>query len=505
MDEVLEYLKVKKPVKRVLINDLETSAVKQALADLRDNAEFKPLSLSALVRGQLDWLFGINSTRAYTLLCQANGEKSVLSVGRVQTPVLGLVVKRDTEIEDFKATPYFDVAATFITTPPASPASFQAQWQTQASQNPRVIEALDASHHLLNKAVAEDIASCLLHNMAIVQDVEKVRKKTPPPLPYSLSALQIDGANQLNLNASAVLTACQMLYEKHKLITYPRSDCHYLPSAHHAMAPKVLTALMHTFPREVALAKLNIKQKTNAWNDSKVSAHHAIIPTINVPDMGTLNSAERDVYRLICFRYFVQFYADHEVEEVNATLEAATEKWLLSERQVIQMGWKKLALDDSPPINNEPAPSPLTQLRTGDVLHCEKALVLSKKTPPPARFTDATLLSAMLHVAHFVTDPAIKKRLRETDGLGTEATRAAIIDILFKRGYLKRKGNTIVSTEVGRQLIAKLPAMATTPDLTATFEAALEQIRTGEIDVTTVIKQFQERLNHLIENVKKNP
>ena len=510
VDELLVYLEVRQPVKRLLINNLEESAVHQALAHLKNNDAYQLLSESVLAREKLDWLYGLNITRAYTLLGQIQGRQGLLSIGRVQTPVLGLVVERDQKIAGFKPESYFELDVEFVSessNPRASqhkPAVFRGNWQARDSENQAVVDCLDEQGRLLNLSVATNIASSLSSKVAIVKSIEYTRKKVNPPLLYSLSALQIDANNQLNVSASTVLAVCQKLYEKHRLITYPRSDCTYLPSSQHEAALMILSSISKAYPRMTALAQTNTDQKTSVWNDEKVGAHHAIIPTLTpLKDKKQLSPIEQGIYKLICFRYLAQFYQPMEVKSIKVFVVANRETWVLSEDRILHFGWKSLCFDQNKPLPVPLIDGSLSKLKEGDRLQVLESKVIQKQTTPPEKFTDATLLSAMLNIANFVTDPDIKQRLREMDGLGTEATRAGIIETLLRQGYLKRIGRHIISTELGQQLIAMLPDMMKTPDLTAQFESNLEGIKTGKSDINAIITAFKKQLVTLVDDVKE--
>ncbi|PZM86536.1 MAG: DNA topoisomerase III, partial [candidate division SR1 bacterium] len=314
------------------------------------------------------------------------------------------------------------------------------------------------------------------------------------PLPYSLSALQIDAAKRFSMSAQEVLDCCQNLYEKHKLITYPRSDCRYLPTEHYADRFAVINAINSHCPlyQETPDA-VNIEQKNRCWNDKKVEAHHAIIPTTKNNSVH-LNNQEKNIYMLIARQYLMQFCPDAEYRKCKITLTIEGGTFIAQARNLQIAGWKSLLGKED---NDEQAESPLPQVKKGQILFCQQAEILSKKTQPPKPFTDATLLSAMTGIARFVQDKDLKKILRETDGLGTEATRAGIIELLFKRGFLYKKGSHIHSSETGRILIQSLPDIATLPDMTAHWEAQLNGISKKEFSY----QQFMQGLNQMLPDL----
>ncbi|MFC6979894.1 DNA topoisomerase [Microbulbifer taiwanensis] len=279
VDEVVDYLKVpaakRRAMLRLLVSDLNPRAVERALQQMRSNREFVPLSVSALARSRADWLYGINLTRACTVKGQQGGLKQVLSVGRVQTPVLGLVVRRDEEIERFVSRPYYEVRAA-IHMNASQPVCFYAFWQPSEACAPHQ----DEEGRVLNPRLAANVAGRIRQQVATVTRVQKQQKTQAPPLPYNLSALQIDAAKAFGLSAKQVLDACQALYEKHQLITYPRSDCRYLPADHFAERRQVGRAIAAGCdPLQSVHEGADWSLRSKAWNDTKVDAHHAIIPT----------------------------------------------------------------------------------------------------------------------------------------------------------------------------------------------------------------------------------
>ena len=294
------------------------------------------------------------------------------------------------------------------------------------------------------------------------------------------------------MSAQEVLDTCQRLYETHKLITYPRSDCRYLPKEHFADRMAVMNAISTHLTQFQPLPEIiDPEQKNRCWNDKKVEAHHAIIPTAKNRSV-SLSPAEQNIYFLIARQYLMQFCPDAEYRKCKITLNIAGGTFVAQARNLQIAGWKQLwGKEDS---DDEQQDALLPVVKKGQMLHCEKGEILSKKTQPPKPFTDATLLSAMTGIARFVQDKALKKILRETDGLGTEATRAGIIELLFKRGFLYKKGRNIHSTEAGRILINALPDVATQPDMTAHWESQLDGISRKQASY----QQFMQNLTQLL-------
>ncbi|WP_034915212.1 DNA topoisomerase III [Erwinia sp. 9145] len=499
VDEVLDYLAMpaakRDQVRRCLINDLNPQAVERAIGRLRENREFIPLCVSALARARADWLYGINMTRAYTLLGRNAGYDGVLSVGRVQTPVLGLVVRRDEEIESFVAKDYFEVKAHIVT--PAEE-RFVALWQPSEACEPYQ----DEEGRLLRRALADHVVTRISGQPAQVTSYNDKRENDTAPLPFSLSSLQIEAAKRFGLSAQAVLDTCQKLYETHKLITYPRSDSRYLPAEHFAGRHSVLNAIGIHQPDLTPPGDFDSDRKNRCWDDKKVDAHHAIIPTARSSAV-RLSDTESQIYRLIAIQYLMQFCPDAVYRKCVIELDIAGGKFIAKARFLAEAGWR--ALLGSKERDEENDGTPLPVVAKGDTLLCERGEVVEKQTQPPRHFTDATLLSAMTGIARFVQDKDLKKVLRATDGLGTEATRAGIIELLFKRAFLLKKGRYIHATPAGRALIHSLPEMAARPDMTAHWESTLTKISEKQCRYQDFMTPLVETLHNLISQARQQP
>lgn len=516
VDEVIAYLGVTgdklHQTQRLLISDLNPQAVKRALTQLRSNREFIPLSTSALARSRADWLYGMNMTRAYTIQGKKVGYQGVLSVGRVQTPLLGLVVRRDKEIANFQSKPFYEVLAHLATD---KQETFSAKWQPSEACQPY----MDEEGRVLARGLAQNVVSRISDKPTLVTQLVAKDKKQHPPLPYSLSALQIDAAKRFGMSAKDVLDTCQSLYERHKLITYPRSDSRYLPVEQHNLAPSVLKAISDGAAELLQGADApDPRLKSKAWDDKKVDAHHAIVPTEKTANLSSLSQRERQLYLHIARQYLAQFYPAYCYCETTVQVTIEGGLFNTKARQDKSLGWKQLFARQEP--NGSKASGnksteestgkddeehdefigQLPPLKLGQALDCTRGELLEKNTQPPKAFTDATLLSAMTGISRYVTDPEIRKILKETDGLGTEATRAGIIELLFKRGFLQRLGKSIVSTDVGKGLINSLPLSATTPDMTALWEASLNGICHKETSYQGFMQPLLGTLSTLIQN-----
>lgn len=511
VDEVIAHLGVKgdklNQTQRLLISDLNPQAVRRALGQMRSNREFIPLSTSALARSRADWLYGMNMTRAYTLQGRKVGYQGVLSVGRVQTPLLGLVVRRDEEIDNFVSKSFYEVLANLTT---EKNEAFTAKWQPSEACQPY----MDEEGRVLSKGLAQNVASRISDKPAEVTQVIAKDKQQNAPLPYSLSSLQIDAAKRYGMSAKEVLDTCQTLYERHKLITYPRSDSRYLPAEQFAQAPQVIDSVLSGAGELVEKSdKPDPKIKSKAWNDSKVDAHHAIIPTEKRANLSSLSAREKQIYLQVARQYLAQFYPPYRYSETQVDVLIQGGHFKTKAKQERSLGWKQLfarnhagnakgaSTDnnaDSSKEDDDEAQQKLPALKKGQSLHSGTGELIEKQTQAPKHFTDATLLGAMTGINRYVTDPEIRKILKDTDGLGTEATRAGIIELLFKRTFLSRQGKTIIATEVGRGLINSLPLSATTPDMTALWESHLDAISRKEAKYQSFMTPLIDSLSHLI-------
>ncbi len=504
VDEVINYCGVsslkREAAKRCLINDMNFDAIKKSLNNLRNNTDFIPLATSALARARADWLYGINMTRLCTLQGQSSGYNGVLSVGRVQTPILGLVVHRDQSIENFVSKTFYEV---FVTLQTVQGDQYIAQWKPSDACEP----FMDEDGRVLSYKLALTVVNKVAHQLAfvpgIVTAVKEDKKRQPPPLPYNLSTLQIDASKRFNLSAQQTLDICQQLYERHKLITYPRSDSRHLPKGHLNDKSKVTQAVAETCPAlAAAVMQADLSITSKAWNDSKVGAHHAIIPSARSIDGNKLTKDESNVYELIARQYLIQFYPPFEYAQKQIDSEVAGGLFVARQKDILAEGWKALfPKPKSTGSDSEFSSKKLPNVVKGDQLNCVDSKLDEKQTSPAKYFTDATLLGAMTGIARYVSNPEIKKVLKETDGLGTEATRAGIIELLFKRHFLTRKGKEIHATQVARQLINSLPEKMVLPDMTAHWESQLEAISEKSMKYGEFMQPLTTGLATLIKEV----
>ena len=504
VDEVLNYCQLtpekRKTIQRCLISDLNASAVQKSLEQLRSNQDYVPLSTSALARARADWLYGMNMSRVCTLVGQRNGYRGVLSIGRVQTPILGLVVRRDLEIAQFVPKPFYEVFAILQT---KNNETFKAKWQPSEACEPYQ----DEEGRVLVKALAENVCQRIKDKSGIIDKVSNKKKELAPPMPFNLSSLQIEMAKKNGLSAQEVLDICQSLYEKHKLITYPRSDCRFLPEEHLKQINGITSAIENNCSAlQTAIDNADFSLRSKAWNDKKVEAHHAIIPTLRKAKMDSLSNNERAVYQVVATQYLAQFYPAYKYSELQIDVEIQGGKFISKTNQMLDEGWKVLFRNKNTQIDSDADDNNnglLTKLiKKGESVQCIDTELLSKETQPPRPFTDATLLAALTGIARFVKDPEIKKILRETDGLGTEATRAGIIELLFKRQFLIRQGKSIRSTQIGQNLILSLPDIMSMPDMTAHWELQLDEISKKSFSYQQFMYQLNSSLSNLIDQMK---
>lgn len=517
VDEVLYFVGNTKPVQRILLNALDEKSVKSALGDLRDNQDFHNLYQSALARARADWLIGMNLSRAYTLSERYKGNKVTLPIGRVKTPTLALVVRRERELADFKPVDYFTVKILYT----HENGTFWATWQPKDEQ-----KGLDPDGRLINKGIAESLVQQLASSPdGVVKSVTKSKKKDLQRLPLSLSSLQVLAGKAYSYDPQTVLDTAQKLYEK-KLTTYPRSDCEYLPPNQYGDRMAILSNLAQSGDEKLSQWAQNADGniKSRAWNEKKITAHHAIIPTTVACNVNSLTQAERNIYFLIGQAYMAQFYGEHVYEQTRIVVGQCEEEFVANGRVVIEEGWKSLykrqkskinADGDEPDLTDERGAESgpkkdaieeadhLPSVKKNDSVQYTDSSVESKQTKPPSRFTPSTLLQAMKEIHKFVKNEELKKQLKAVSGIGTEATRANIIDELISRGFMKTSGKKQVlsPTDTGYLLVDALPDELLYPDETAIWEERLALMSEGEDTLESFLKDQIQFLQHLIDKL----
>ena len=499
VDEVLEYLGNRKPVQRILLNALDEKSVKEALRDLRDNRNFQGLKNSALGRSRADWLVGMNLSRAYSIRAQQAGYDGSISVGRVMTPTMALVVRREEEIRNFHPVKYFTVGALFH----HEMGNIPAVWQM-----PEDTEGLDSEGRLIERDLADTLLKKLQDapkgTRGKILSVEEKKQQEGQRLPYSLSALQIEAGKRYGYSPQMVLDAMQSLYEK-KLTTYPRSDCDYLPENQFAEAKQILASIK-AIPRE-GISRLagqaDTSIRSRAWNDKKISAHHAIIPTRIVPDFSALSNTEQNLYFMVAQAYLAQFFLIHTYLSTVIRMEYMGEQFVGKGRTVTEIGWKavygKQALEET---EKEPEPT-LPVVSEGDEVEYLEGSVSDKTTKAPSRFTPATLLKAMKEIHKFVRDANLRAELKECSGIGTEATRAGIIEKLQNSGFLVLSKKYLLPTDKANLAVKILPESLTYPDTTAVWEKELEDVAKGTLTLEDFSRKQEQSLSELLAQAKK--
>ncbi|WP_188397942.1 DNA topoisomerase III [Sporomusa sp. GT1] len=484
IDEVLDYVHNQKPVRRLLLNALDEQSIRKAIANLRDNQDFQNLKQSALARSRADWLIGMNLSRAYTLAAQRAGHRTTLPVGRVKTPTLALVVRREREIENFKQADYFTLKADFE----HSDTIFTAYWKPREEQ-----PGLDTEGRLADKAIAQALLEMLqaATEPAAVISCETTEKKEPQRLPLALSTLQVMAGKKFGYDPQVVLDTAQKLYER-KLTTYPRSDCEFLPESQQDDAAVILGNLTGLAHSELAgwSGKADSLIRSRAWNDKKITAHHAIIPTVERCNFAALNETERNIYFLIAQAYIAQFYPVHVYDQTRAELEHAGERFTANGRIIKELGWKEVYGAEAEEKKEEDSGT-LPAMSKGDRARFIQASAEKKSTKAPSRFTAATLLAAMKEIHKYVKNPDLKKQLKDVAGIGTEATRATIIKELIERGFLREetKRKYLKPTEPAYLLVDMLPEELTYPDFTALWEDILRQMAEGSASLDAFLGQ----------------
>ena len=493
--EILDHCRWRGPVQRLWLSALDDKSIRKALSNILPGQQTEPLYQAGLGRARADWLVGMNLTRAYTLIGRQQGHDGVLSVGRVQTPTLNLVVERDLNIEAFKPSPYFLLTAEFE----VANGRFLAKWLP-----PKAVA--DSEGRCTNQQAAINVAQQIDQQLGTVVNATTELKQELAPLPFDLSTLQQEASKRWGMSAQAVLDTAQALYETHKALTYPRTDCPYLPMSQHGEAQQVLNAMVQSDVSYQSLTQAaNTALQSRAWNDKKITAHHAIIPTTSPTDTGRMKEQERRIYDLVCRRYLAQFYPNHEYEQTTITLAVCNENFRATGKTEKAAGWRVVhPLPSEPDDKDSEVNQPLPKVKQGSNAQVRSTDLKTQQTKPPARFTEGTLIAAMKNIGKQINDPALKKVLRDSSGIGTEATRAGIIETLLQRGFIKKQKKHVISTNTGRTLIAILPKEIKDPATTALWEQGLDDIAQGKGNLTTFIQGQTQWINTVLRQSISN-
>ena len=470
----------KKPTKRLWISSQTDKAIKEGFAKLRPASDYDNLFRSAQARSEADWIVGLNVTRALT--CRHNAQ---LSAGRVQTPTLALIVDREKEIKNFVPREYYGVRL--------KAGGFSATYRDK-NNNSRSFD----------RAVMEKIAAACEKGECVLTQVRKMRRQTPPPAAYDLTELQRDANKKYAYSAKETLNLMQSLYEQHKLLTYPRTDSRYISDDVVPTLPDRLKAVMvdsyKPFAQEI-MRNRPLKTKYLV-NNAKVTDHHAIIPTEESPDLWQLSGPERNIYDLVVRRFLAVLMPPYEYEEVELTLNCGGHNFTAKGKIVLNQGWKAVYDRNFSFEEEDEDTQSLPDVRQGQRLKVSSVQVTTGKTPPPPRYTEATLLTAMEHPQSQVQDKEQRKILEETGGLGTPATRADIIEKLFSAFYIERRGKELVPTSKGMQLVELAPKDLRSATLTAKWEDRLSRIAKGQERDFKFIEEMRAYAGKLVNDVK---
>ncbi|EPH1520720.1 DNA topoisomerase III [Pseudomonas aeruginosa] len=489
--EIIDLCGYRGPIERLWLSELNDASIRTALGKLRPSSDTLPMYYSALARSRADWLVGMNLSRLFTLLGRQAGYDGVLSVGRVQTPTLKLVVDRDREIAAFKSAPFWAIDVSLSTEGQA----FSAQWVAPDG-------CTDDAGRCLQQPVAQQAALQIrVADNTQVVSVETERVREGPPLLFDLSTLQEVCSKQLGLDVQETLQIAQALYETHKATTYPRSDSGYLPESMFAEVPAVLDSLLKTDPSlRPIMSQLDRSQRSRAWNDGKVTAHHGIIPTLEPANLSPLSEKELAVYRLIRAHYLAQFLPHHEFDRTVAEFSCGQQMLVATGKQVVVKGWRLVLAEPQADEDGDDAARSqvLPPLRGGLACQVAEVEIKALKTMPPKPYTQGELVKSMKGIARFVTDPRLKQKLKDTTGIGTEATRANIISVLIARGYIVKKGRSIRASDAAFTLIDAVPAAIADPGTTAVWEQALDMIEAGQLTLDVFLSKQAAWISQLI-------
>lgn len=478
--EILEWCGYKGPTRRLWSSGLDAVSLGKAVKALRAGAETRAMADAALARSRADWLVGMNVSRAATLVAQAAGGNGVRSVGRVQTPTLGLVVRRDREIEGFVPRDYYELLALARTD-----GGEQVRLRHAPSASPddkRIYERADADA-LVDRATGAQAPLT----------VGTERKRQSPPRLYSLSGLQQECSKRFGWGAKKTLEIAQSLYDKHQALSYPRTDCVYLPDEQASEVGEILAHLqqLDDLRAHCATAATNPLIRPTVFNSSKLTAHHAIIPTPSPAPLQAMSQDERAMYVMVAQRYIAALLPDHEYDETRITMIANGVVFTALGRVPMVPGWKVVfgrADDDE---DGKEATSNLPAIADQTPATAVRVDIEKRSTQPPKHYTEGTLIADMAAIAKFATSPAVKARLRETSGIGTEATRADTIATLLARKFIGRKGRSLLATDVAfglYDLLDSTPHCRVLLDATTTalWEDRLGDIAAGKLEGAVV-------------------
>ena len=484
---IYEITQCRKPFRRLWISSMTETAIREGFAHLQDGSHYDLLYHSARCRAEADWLVGMNASRAYTIRYGA-----LLSIGRVQTPTLALIVEKQKEIDAFVPQDYFEVQADFE--------QYTGFWIDE-KENTR----LDL------REKAEQIAARVKGQRGIVSQIVKEEKRQLPPLLYDLTELQRECNRKFGFSAKKTLDIAQSLYEKRKMITYPRTDSRYLSDDMVGKIKQTVGRLKDVqefspYAAEV-LAKEKLPLSKRIIDNSKVTDHHAIIPTDTRLRTDHLTPEENKVFSLVAARFLAVFYPAYVYEATKVYTKVGLDTFLSKGKTVLQEGWqaveKALLPETRKNKTEKEEEQQLPPLTEQQPVVAKRTKVLDKKTKAPPPYTESTLLSAMENAGRFVEDEELKEQMKDS-GLGTPATRAAIIERLLSVGYIMRKGKTLVPTEKGQKLIAVVPEELRSPQTTGKWEKGLSSIAKGKMTEERFLESIRRYVRFLVDDAAQH-
>lgn len=482
---ILEKAHVSKPIRRLWISSVTDKAIRDGFANLKDGKDYENLYHAASARAKADWLVGMNGTRALT--CKYNAQ---LSCGRVQTPTLAMIAKREEEIRNFKPQSYYGMKAVSK--------GIMFQWQEERSGSGRTFD----------KTRVEQMKKQLEGESLVITKVDQTSKKTYAPGLYDLTELQRDANKRFGFSAKETLNIMQRLYENHKVLTYPRTDSRYLSSDVVGTLKERLKACSVGPYRKVAGPLINreIRADKRFVNDAKVSDHHAIIPTEQFVQLEHMTSDERKIYDLVVRRFAAVLLPAAEYEQTVLRAEAAGETFAAKGKVMKKSGWLAAYEEEweQEEETDDLRDQTLPNVETGDQIPVLRYEITEGKTKPPAPFNEATLLSAMENPVKYMTtkDAKAAKTLGETGGLGTVATRADIIEKLFNSFLMEKRGKDIFITSKAKQLLELVPEGLKQPELTADWEMKLSKIAKGQMKASTFMREIDAYTQEIVEEIK---
>lgn len=499
---IVQYAGVKKPIQRLWLRSMTQAAIREAFANLRDDEAMKPLEAAARSRAEADWLVGINGTRAMTAFNSKDGGFFKTPVGRVQTPTLAIVMEREDRIRQFVARDYWEVHASFM----AAAGLYEGRWIDPRFKKDE-LDAEQRESRLWSAAAAQSVVAACRDQPGSVTEESKPTTQMSPAL-FDLTSLQREANSRFGFSAKTTLSLAQTLYERHKALTYPRTDSRYLPEDYVSTVKETMQALansesgsarsLHSFAAQV-VNKGWVKTNRRIFDDKKVSDHFAIIPTLQIPR--ELSDAEAKIYELITRRFLAVFFPSAEFRITTRITTVSGHQFKTEGKVLVSPGW--LAIYGRDAQGDEAsliAVAPGESVRTEDIE--ARALV----TKPPARFNEATLLSAMEGAGKLVDDEALREAMSER-GLGTPATRAAIIEGLLNEIYLRREGRDLVPSAKARQLMTLLSGLGvnelTSPELTGEWEHRLKKIEQRELDRDEFMREIAQMTQIIVKRAKE--